>query len=246
MRMRDLARRSGLPRTTVHHYLREGLLPPAAKTARNAARYSEEHLRRLRLIHRLRSGDLGPLPIRAVRRILRSVDDGVEPELAVLLQRSVLAGTAPRVEGRTFSARALAARCGLPEGAIGELVKAGLLVPPPSGGPGTPRFDGTDLEVAARYRQALEATGLRIRDVAPLARLIREVSRREMALRNRAVARAGPAEGARISLLMQETANLMHRYLFARAREQEIGRLAAGAAAEGRARPGRRPGRQAR
>ena len=76
MRMRDLVNESGVPRTAIHHYQREGLLPPGRKTATNAATYDAEHLDRLRLIQALRSDELGPFPLERIRAILALVDAG--------------------------------------------------------------------------------------------------------------------------------------------------------------------------
>lgn len=73
-RMAEVVRRSGVTRETIHFYLREGLLPPARKTAHNAALYGDEHLHRLRLIRSLREEHL--LPLKAIKSLL---DD--QPEL---------------------------------------------------------------------------------------------------------------------------------------------------------------------
>lgn len=54
MRISELVRRSGVPKTTIHYYLREGLLHQPIKTGRTMAYYDETHLKRLQLINRLR------------------------------------------------------------------------------------------------------------------------------------------------------------------------------------------------
>ncbi|MGW1072596.1 MerR family transcriptional regulator [Streptomyces sp. NPDC002537] len=53
MRISELSRRSGVPIATIKYYLREGLLPQGHATAANQADYSEQHLRRLRLVRAL-------------------------------------------------------------------------------------------------------------------------------------------------------------------------------------------------
>lgn len=68
MRVRDLAEKAGVSRTTIHYYYREGLLPPPLRTARTMALYTDAHLECLRFIRRLRE-ERG-LPIAAVRREL--------------------------------------------------------------------------------------------------------------------------------------------------------------------------------
>ena len=47
MKMSELVKISGVPRTAIHFYLREGLLDPPDKTGATMAYYNETHLRRL-------------------------------------------------------------------------------------------------------------------------------------------------------------------------------------------------------
>ena len=54
MRMSELVKRSGVPRTTIHFYLRQGLLHAPTKTGRTMAYYDESHLTRLRTIQEMR------------------------------------------------------------------------------------------------------------------------------------------------------------------------------------------------
>lgn len=73
MRISELSEHTGVPVATIKYYLREGLLPPGEILSRTQARYSEQHVRRLRLIRAL--VEVGELPITAIRRVLTAVDD---------------------------------------------------------------------------------------------------------------------------------------------------------------------------
>lgn len=73
MRMAELSERSGTPVATIKYYRREGLLPPGEATAANQARYSQDHVDRLRLVRALR--DVAGLPVAAIREVLAAVDD---------------------------------------------------------------------------------------------------------------------------------------------------------------------------
>jgi DNA-binding transcriptional MerR regulator len=73
MKISELSQRSGVPLPTIKFYLREGLLFPGAATGRNQADYSDEHLRRLRLIRALI--DVGGLPVAGARQVLSALDD---------------------------------------------------------------------------------------------------------------------------------------------------------------------------
>lgn len=61
MRMKDLEERSGVPRTTIHFYLRQGLLHPPNKSGRTMAYYDESHLKRLWEIQRIKGNARLPL-----------------------------------------------------------------------------------------------------------------------------------------------------------------------------------------
>ncbi|MGY2093160.1 MerR family transcriptional regulator [Nocardia gipuzkoensis] len=78
MRIAELSRRSGVSVPTIKYYLREGLLVPGERTGPNQASYSDEHLRRLRLIRALI--EVGGMSVAAVGDVLAAVD---EPELPV-------------------------------------------------------------------------------------------------------------------------------------------------------------------
>jgi DNA-binding transcriptional MerR regulator len=73
MRISELSRAAGVPIPTLKYYLREGLLPPGEPTARNQADYSDEHVRRLRLIRAL--AETGGLKLRDIRTVLDAIDE---------------------------------------------------------------------------------------------------------------------------------------------------------------------------
>lgn len=73
MRISELSAASGLPIPTLKYYLRAGLLPRGEATAPNQARYTHEHVRRLRLIRALTT--IGRLDLAAVKRVLSAIDD---------------------------------------------------------------------------------------------------------------------------------------------------------------------------
>lgn len=73
MRLADLERESGVPSTAIKYYLREGLLPRGRILSATRAEYSEEHLRRLRLIRALVHG--AGLSIQQVHDVVAAVDN---------------------------------------------------------------------------------------------------------------------------------------------------------------------------
>jgi DNA-binding transcriptional MerR regulator len=72
MRLAELSRRSGVARSTLKFYLREGLLPPGDPVGRNQARYGERHVERLALIRALR--EVARLPLEVIARVAAELD----------------------------------------------------------------------------------------------------------------------------------------------------------------------------
>ena len=61
MRIKELEQKSGMPRTAIHFYLRQGLLHPPHKTGRTMAYYDDSHLQRLKEINKLKKGSRVPV-----------------------------------------------------------------------------------------------------------------------------------------------------------------------------------------
>ncbi|MDO5498694.1 MAG: MerR family transcriptional regulator [Propionibacteriaceae bacterium] len=85
--MAELSRESGLAVATIKFYLREGLLPPGERTSPNQARYSAEHVRRLRLVRALI--DVGGLSVSQTRAVLQAIGESPMAALATAQQAVV-------------------------------------------------------------------------------------------------------------------------------------------------------------
>jgi DNA-binding transcriptional MerR regulator len=67
LRIGALEERTGLTRDAIHHYVREGLVPPPEKSSPTVAWFDQRHVARLRSIRVLREQGL---PVAAVKRLL--------------------------------------------------------------------------------------------------------------------------------------------------------------------------------
>lgn len=74
MRIKELEERSGVPRTTIHFYLRQGLLHAPHKTGRTMAYYDDSHVQRLKEISQLKKGSR--VPIVFLKEHIKSLDVG--------------------------------------------------------------------------------------------------------------------------------------------------------------------------
>jgi len=72
MRISDLVTHSGVPRSTIHFYLRNGVLHPPVKTGKTMAYYDDSHLGRLRLIQKMKV-DQG-MPIKFIKKQISELE----------------------------------------------------------------------------------------------------------------------------------------------------------------------------
>ncbi|MBC2716345.1 MAG: MerR family transcriptional regulator [Desulfobacteraceae bacterium] len=77
MRIKELVEKSGVPRTTIHFYLRQGLLHPPHKTGRTMAYYDESHLKQLKEIQNLKKG--ARVPIAFLKEQVNSINQVDSP-----------------------------------------------------------------------------------------------------------------------------------------------------------------------
>ena len=73
----ELARKSGVPISTIHYYVKEGLLPLPEKVNKKMAYYDEACLKKLEAIQHLKEKRYYPLAI--IKNILRRIDAAVNP-----------------------------------------------------------------------------------------------------------------------------------------------------------------------
>jgi DNA-binding transcriptional MerR regulator len=126
----ELSERSGVPIATIKYYLREGLLPGGDATGARRARYTDDHVARLRLIRAL--VEVAGMSLERVRGVLAAVDDeasGLDVAIgSVHGQLSAWPTTEPSADARGRVAalvRALRWRVD-PEGRHGQALAAAL------------------------------------------------------------------------------------------------------------------------
>lgn len=128
MKMKELEQRTGLGRDTIHFYIREGLLAEPERPKRNVAIYTDDHVRRLRLIRRLQEERFFPLSV--IRDIVNKIDElsdgsGTLTSMDVVLF-SIIYGTAPTDDVPLAEA---AAAAGLTDAQVQDLIDVEVIEP---------------------------------------------------------------------------------------------------------------------
>ncbi len=71
MKIGELVKRTGVPKETIHFYIREGLLRKPPKSASNLADYNEGHVERTLLIKELRENYYLPIP--EIKKVIKNI-----------------------------------------------------------------------------------------------------------------------------------------------------------------------------
>jgi len=191
LRMNQLVEATGLPKSTLAHYVREGLLPEPTKTSRNMAYYPEEAVSAARLIRGMKEQGLS-LP--RIRTLLAMRARGYDPAVLLELNRVVFG----EPKGERVGIDELCASTSLKRRDAEELVRLRLLLPLEG-----QRFDEQDQRVGKVYALLLEG-GVQPGDLAFYAEKAREIVEAEMALRREAV------EGLTYEEDAERTTRLVH------------------------------------
>ena len=156
--IQELVQRSGVPRRTVYFYVQQGILPPP-EGAGLAARYSADHLNRLRLIPVLRAQGLRLDEIRKKFETMAAADmekllaeaEAIPAALPAPAPRPAAAETEPSYTAARFvhytfpDGVIIAAPVGLPgpeETRLNELLDAARRIYGPSAAPGASKNGG--------------------------------------------------------------------------------------------------------
>jgi DNA-binding transcriptional MerR regulator len=205
LRMKELVAATGVPKSTILHYLNEGLLPEPVKTSRNMAYYSPACVERITFI-KVMQGKYR-LSLAIIKQLLQTGKVG--PELEPLLElRSAIFGQTEDTELQDLAAFCRAT--GLSTREVKALQEVGLLVPlKPK------RFDGEDL-VIGRLLKRLQELGLTPAEASFYPRLAREMVDSEMAIRNRLVKGLSLEDNAMLTLELTRGARALRPYIIDR------------------------------
>lgn len=154
LRIGELARQAGVTRETIHYYLREGLLPAAAKVNARVSYFHDGHLVRLRLIKAFRQAHIPLARIREQfegmsRHGLRETPAARERALAVVTEFLSLDG-----EELPLAPAEVAEQAGLTLGQLADLERLGVLQPQVTDA--GPMYTAAEVEAATAARTILD------------------------------------------------------------------------------------------
>lgn len=204
LKMKDLTAACGLPKSTILHYVREGLLPEPTRTQPNMAYYDPGCPERIAFIKMLQTRHR--LPLAAIKRVLKARDKGLDVTPILELQETLFGLD----DARTLDRQRFCGRTGLSEEQVEACLAERLLMPLEPG-----RFDRTDAAVGRILARGLEL-GVRPEDVDFYPRLAEEIVDREMAVRGRLTADLSVEDDAAATLDLTRMARALRAYVIDR------------------------------
>lgn len=204
LRMQDLVRATGVPKSTILHYLNEGLLPPPVKTSRNMAYYSPDCVTRLGFIKVMQTKYR--LSLALIKQLFKEGKPGAEIEPFLEL-RSYIFG---RKERELLDLAAFCQATGLTAPEVEAWRQGELLLPLEAD-----RFDAEDVAIG-RILKGCRGLGLGPLEAAFYPRLAKEIVDREMALRDRLVKGMSLEDNATLTLEMTRAARALRPYIIDR------------------------------
>jgi DNA-binding transcriptional MerR regulator len=87
LKIGEIARKSGVPPSTIRYYVRQGLLPEPIKVNKSMAYYDESCVEKIQAIRHLQEKRYFPLAV--IKNILRRMDEGLSLEEAEAIEDAV-------------------------------------------------------------------------------------------------------------------------------------------------------------
>ncbi len=222
LKIGEIAKRSGLPASTIRYYVAEGLLPRPEKTNEKMAYYDEGCIDRLRIIQQLQEKRYYPLFL--IKNILRRLDEGLTLTEAETVERAVF-GSPDGLRRSWMNRQAFLAATGLTEKELRQAEKLKILIPH-TASDGSPLYNEADVRVGREGLKKLMAFGMRLSDLSFWAEFGQQIVDREMALRRKLVAGKSTRQNVQMTAEMTAIGDFYRAYilrrLFRRKVEQNI------------------------
>ena len=209
--MKELAEATGLPKSTIQHYINQGLLPTPVKTSPNMAYYDPRCIDRIKFIQELQHRHR--LSLAEVKEVLKK--RGEEEDFSIYLElKGLIFGTTH--EEQLLNRSDFCKATGLTTDRVTKLLEARLLLPFEED-----RFDQEDVVMGTMFARAF-SWGLRIEDVTYYVELGEKIVDHEAALKRRLTHHLSYAEDAALTMEMVKNARMSRAYIIDRLFQHRI------------------------
>lgn len=218
VKISEIAKKSGVPLSSIRYYVREGLLPPPEKVNKKMAYYDEGCIDRLKVIQHLQEKRFFPLVL--IKNILRRMDEGFSLQEAERLEDEVFRSQNGVAKG-FIDREMLLAQTGLTNKQLKEAESLGILIPCVNED-GKTLYDNDDVRIGRDNLRQLIDLGFELQEMEFFVKLGEEIIEKEMELRNKIVSNKTVQENIAITTKLFEPANFYRDYILRRLLQQLV------------------------
>jgi predicted DNA-binding transcriptional regulator AlpA len=211
LRMKQLVEATGVPKSTILHYLNQGLLPQPQKTSPNMAYYDPSCTDRIRYIQHLQRRHR--LSLSEIKQMMESNGQNLDFSIFSELDSIIFGRTQ---NGQLLNASEFCKATGLNRAQLKHLLETKLLLPLEKN-----RFDPQDIGMAKMYA-AVFAFGLSGEDMADYVALCEKIVDHEMAVRKRLTHHLPYDQDATLTIELVKSARMMRTYLIDRLFQRRV------------------------
>ncbi len=204
LKMKELIESTGVAKSTIIHYVNEGLLPKPLKTSANMAYYEHSCIERVIFIKKLQSKHR--LGLGQIKVILKERDKNREVTSLIELWDVVFDQNSSKDLDKTSFYKAT----GLSSEELDELVTRGLIIPKKDG-----CFDSEDVNIGKVFRQAIDL-GLKPEHAMFYRRYAKKIVENEMAIRKEMIKDQSQDEVIASTLDLTRIARSLRAYIIDR------------------------------
>ncbi|HQM45754.1 MAG TPA: MerR family transcriptional regulator [Smithellaceae bacterium] len=211
MKIGQLVKQSGVPSTTIHYYVKEGILNAPEKINKRISLYDEALIARLKMIQKLQEKRF---PLTSIKKILARIDQGVPLEEAETLE-NIIFGLPISNADELIDQKVFMDRTGLTSEETEKLERSGLLIPF-SRKKGRKLFDHDDVAMGKSVFKQLFQFQVPLQDMQFYLTLGRQITEKELQLRKKIIQGMTVKDNAKVTVDLTNGAILSRSYFLKR------------------------------
>lgn len=218
LKIGEIAKKSGVPPSTIRYYVRQGLLPKPTKVNKSMAYYDDGCIEKVQAIRHLQEKKY--LPLSVIKNILRRMDRGLSLEEAEAIEDAVF-GTETDIPTTLVDKKEFLNLTGLNDEELGLALKSGLLMPYVQEKNRT-AYNQEDVRFARDVLKRIMDFGQDIKELGFYVDLGEQIVEKEISLRKKAVKGRSAKENIKITTEISMMADFMRSYIIRRIFQKKI------------------------
>lgn len=218
LKIGEIAKKSGVPPSTIRYYVRQGLLPEPDKVNKSMAYYDEGCIEKIQAIRHFQETKYFPLSV--IRNILRRMNEGMSLEEAEAIE-DVVFGTQADATDILVDRKDFLKHTGLTGEELQEAVKIGLLMPYLQE-KGRTSYNLEDIRFGRDVLKRIIDFGQDIQEMKFYVELGNQIVDQEIQLRKKAVQAKSTQENIKITTEISKMADFLRSYIMKRLFQRRV------------------------